>query len=75
MTKIFCIPADNEGNKLFLKDFREDNGRFFIKYRSTYNDISFQDVEIWKADGGRNFVITGDDGTVLWRFNVNLIVL
>ena len=65
---LVCIPADNVGNKLFLKDLRKEKDRYFVKYRSTYNDIPFIEVEIFETDGGKNFVITGDDGTVLWRF-------
>lgn len=70
MSTIACIPADNFGNKLFLKDVRENNGRLFIKYRSTYNDIPFIETEIYPADAGKNCIITGDDGTVIWRFSV-----
>lgn len=65
---IACIPADKVGNKLYLKELRQNGNRLFIKYRSTYNDIPFTEVEIYPADGGKNCVITGDDGTVLWRF-------
>lgn len=70
---ICCIPADNVGNKLWIKDFREDDKRAFIKYKSTYNDMPFKEVEIFTVDGGNNLVITGDDGTVLYRFSVNWI--
>jgi len=66
-TTIICIPADNEGNKLFLKDLRKDNERMFVKYKSTFNDIPFSETEIFNVDD--NYVITGDDGTVLWRFS------
>lgn len=68
MKNICAIPADNNGNKLFIKDLREGNGRTFVKYRSTYNDIPFKETEIYLTDGGTNFVITTDDGTVLFRF-------
>ena len=68
------IPADRDGNRLFLKDFREDKGRYFVKYKSTYNDIPFVDTEIWIVDGGKNFVITGEDGTILWRFPINILL-
>lgn len=70
---ICCIPADNNGNKLWIKDFREDGKRAFVKYRSTYNDIPFMEVEVFVVDGGKNLVITGDDGTVLFRFSVGWI--
>lgn len=68
MTIIVTIPADNKGNKLFLKDLRVENDKTFIKYRSTYNDIPFMEVELF-GDGKGNCIITGDDGTVLWRFS------
>jgi hypothetical protein len=70
---ICCIPADNNGNKLWIKDFREDGKRAFVKYRSTYNNIPFMEVEVFVTDGGKNLVITGDDGTVLFRFSVSWI--
>jgi len=70
---IACIPADNNGNKLWLKDFREKGKRIFIKYKSTYNNMPFREIEIFSADGGKNLVITGDDGTVLYRFSTDWI--
>lgn len=70
---ICCIPADNNGNKLWIKDFREDGKRAFVKYRSTYNDIPFMETELFAVDGGKNLVITGSDGTVLFRFSVGWI--
>jgi hypothetical protein len=69
---IACIPADTE-NKLFIKDFRMDNDRAFVKYRSTYNDIPFVETQIYSVDGGQNVAITGDDGTILFRFSMNWI--
>jgi hypothetical protein len=69
---IVCIPADNNGNKLWLKDFRVDDNKvsikYYIKYKSTYNDLPFEEVEIFLVDKNKNFVITGDDGTILFRF-------
>jgi hypothetical protein len=72
--EIACLPADNTGNKLWLKDFRQIEGRFYIKYKSTYNTMPFREVEIFNVDGGANFVITGDDGTILYRFPCQFIV-
>jgi len=69
MADIVTIPADGVGNLLFLKDVRRKDGRIFIKYRSTFNDVPFQEVELHSADGGINYVITGGDGTTLWRFS------
>ena len=73
MSTILCIPADNQGNKLFVKDLRVSNNRMFVKYKSTFNDIPFQETELFSADNGIDCVITGDDGTVLWRFSVKLL--
>ena len=70
---ILCIPADKSGNKLFIKDLREEKGRVFAKYKSTYNDVPFQETELFGADSGINCIITGDDGTVLWRFSIQLL--
>jgi hypothetical protein len=69
MSVICCIPADNNGNKLWIKDFRVDGKKSFLKYKSTYNDMPFMEVEVYLVDGGKNYVITGDDGTVLYRFS------
>ena len=73
MKTICCIPADNSGNKLWIKDFRRDGERFYVKYRSTYNDIPFMETDIYPVDGGKNMVITGSDGTVLFRFSIEWI--
>ena len=71
---IVAIPADNRGNLLFLKDFRKDeHGKMYIKYRSTYNDMPFTETEIWLVDNNQNFAIMGGDGTVIWRFSVGWI--
>lgn len=70
---ILAIPADKFGNKLFVKDLRKDKNRYFVKYRSTFNDIPFIETEIFSVDNGKNCVITGDDGTVLYRFSVEWI--
>ena len=68
MSNILCIPADNT-NKLFLKDFRVDKDKAFIKYKSTYNDIPWREIELG-SDGNGNATICGDDGTVLFRFSL-----
>jgi len=69
MAIVVCIPADNLGNKLFLKDIRRVDDKLFIKYRSTYNDIPFTETEIFIVDNGKNCAITGEDGTIIWRFS------
>jgi len=33
--------------------------------------MPFAETEIYAVDGGKNFVITGDDGTILYRFSAN----
>ena len=72
---IAMIPADKNGNKLFIKDFRVDEakGKYYAKYKSTFNDVPFMEVELNLADEGRNVTINGDDGTVLYRFATSYI--
>ena len=70
MKTIQALPLDNKGNLLFLKDFREENGRFYIKYRAMINDIPFQEDELYLVDDGKTFVITGNNGKALYRFPV-----
>ena len=70
MSVIACIKADNVGNKLWIKDYREDKEHLYLKYKSTYNDIPFTETEVFLVDEGKNCVITGEDGTVLYRFNI-----
>jgi hypothetical protein len=69
MTSIAMIPADNNGNFLFIKDFRREEQRMFLYYRSTFNTIPFRETEVFASDGGKNIIITGEDGTVLYRFS------
>ena len=72
MVKIAMIPADEQGNKLFIKDVRVDEKkRMFVKYKSTYNDIPFMETELYGVDNGRNCAICGDDGTILYRFSID----
>ena len=74
MSHIAMIPADNNGNKLFIKDFRvDDKGRAFIKYKSTFNDVPFMEVDLDIIDEGKVATINGDDGTVLYRFSTHFI--
>ena len=70
MSTILCIPADGFGNKLFIKGMKVENNRIFVQYRSTYNDIPFAETELFSVDEGRNCAILSDNGTVLYRFNV-----
>ena len=66
MNKIQSVPIDREGNLLFLKNFEFKENKFFVEYRSMINEIPFQKVEVFPTDDS-NFVITGNDGTVLYR--------
>lgn len=68
MNTIICVPADSD-NKLFMKDVRIDGQKLFVKYRSTYNNIPFRETELIPVDSGKNLAITGNDGTVLFRFS------
>ncbi len=68
---IAAIPTDKTGGKLFIKDFRQDKDKAFVKMRSTYNDIPFFEVQLFQQDD--NCVICGDDGTVLYRFSIDWI--
>ena len=69
MENTAMIPVDNNGNMLFVKNFTRKDDRFFVDFKSTYNSIGFTNREIYLADEGKNFVICGDDGTVLYRFS------
>lgn len=66
---IYFIPADQLGGKLILKNYRKEGDKHFIEYRTTYNDIPFQEIEIFLIEEDGIFVITGDDGTVLYTFS------
>jgi hypothetical protein len=68
MSNIVCVPADESGNKLFLKELVIKEKHVYVKYRSTYNDIPFQETELFNDILG-NYTICGEDGTVLWRIN------
>ena len=67
---IAMIPADNIGNKIYIKDLRiAEDKKVFVMFRSTYNDMPFIEVELGSVDSGKNCAIFGDDGTVLYRFS------
>ena len=70
---IVTIPVDSSGGKLYLKDLREDKDRIFVKYKSSINNVPWQEVEVFIVDGGKNAAITGEDGTILWRFNIGYL--
>lgn len=68
---ILCIPADSNGNKLWIKNFEKLDNKLYLEYKSTYNDIPFRRTEIFISND--NLIITGDDGTILYRFPSMLI--
>ena len=68
--QIAAIPVDWQGNLLFVSNFVNKEGRFFVDVKSTLNDMPLHEEEIFLTDNNQNFVITGDDGTVLYRFSV-----
>lgn len=70
---IAAIPADSIGNKLFVKDLRIDKYKVFVKYKSTYNQVPFFEVELNIIDEGKVATINGDDGTVLYRFSTGFL--
>ena len=70
MKIIQSIPINREGDLLFLKEFREDNGRFFIKFKSMMNEIPFKEEELFLVDENQNFVILGGNGKPVFRFPV-----
>jgi hypothetical protein len=72
--KILTIKADKDGNKLFIKHFSKMNNRMFCEYKSTYNDMPFQHVELFFDDKG-NVTILDGTGVVMWRFSYELIKL
>ena len=70
---IAMIPTDSIGNKLFIKDLRIDENKVFVKYKSTYNQVPFFEVELNIIDEGKVATINGDDGTVLYRFSTGFL--
>jgi len=65
--KIQSVPINRDGDLLFLKEFEQTEKGFFIKYRAMINDIHFQRTEIYPIDSNNFFVITGGDGTIIYR--------
>lgn len=75
MNTIVSIPADEEGNKLFIKHFHTLNNKMFCSYRSTYNDMPFQETELFSVDNNQNVAILDGTGAVMWRFNKRFLNL
>ena len=70
METIQAIPINRNGDLLFIKDFARNEDKMFLSYRSMINDIPFQRQQVFEHQN--NVLITGDDGTVLYRFPIQL---
>jgi hypothetical protein len=72
---MIMIPVDRQGNKLFVKDFQKgEEGRMFLEYKTTLNDIPFRKTEVFFVDMCKNIAITGSDGTILYRFSAGFLM-
>ena len=74
MVSIQALPINREGDLLFLKGFRKENDKFFISYRAMTNDIPFTETEIFSVDNGSAFVITGDNGIIIYRIPTQYVI-
>ena len=70
MKTIQSIPINRNGDLLFIKDFEQKDGSLFLSYRAMVNDIPFQRTQVFEHQG--NILITANNGTVLYRFPVQL---
>lgn len=70
MKLIQSIPINRNGDLLFIKNFEQQNDKLFLEYRAMLNDIPFRREQVFEHEG--NILITGDDGTVLYRFPLQL---
>lgn len=67
--KIACIPADQEGGKLWIRNLTIEDNQPFIEYKTTYNDMPWAKTPTYPIEDGKFFVITGDDGTILYTYS------
>lgn len=72
MKTIQSIPINRNGDLLFIKDFEVIDGKMFLSYKAMINDIPFIRQQVFDHQG--NILITGDDGTVLYRFPIQLAI-
>ncbi len=72
MKTIQAIPINRNGDLLFIKNFEQKGNKLFLEYRAMVNDIPFRKQEVFEHQG--NLLITGDDGTVLYRFPIELAI-
>ena len=70
MKVIQSIPINRNGDLLFIKNFEQQNDKLFLEYRAMINDIPFQKTQVYEHQG--DILITGEDGTVLYRFPFEL---
>jgi len=63
-------PINRNGDLLFIKNFEQKENKLFLEYKSMLNDIPFQKAQVFEHQG--NILITGEDGTVLYRFPFEL---
>ena len=70
MKLIQSIPINRNGDLLFIKNFEQQNDKLFLEYKSMLNDIPFMKTQVFEHEG--MILITGEDGTVLYRFPFDL---
>lgn len=70
MKLIQSIPINRNGDLLFIKNFEQQNDKLFLEYKSMLNDIPFMKTQVFEHEG--MILITGEDGTVLYRFPIQL---
>ncbi|MHB8871604.1 MAG: hypothetical protein ACYC5G_04075 [Candidatus Doudnabacteria bacterium] len=70
MKTIQSMPINRNGDLLFIKDFEQKEGKLFLSYRAMINDIPFRREQVFEHEG--MILITGDDGTVMYRFPLQL---
>lgn len=70
MKTIQAIPINRNGDLLFIKNFEQQNDKLFLEYKSMLNDIPFVKTQVFEHQG--RCLITGEDGTVIYRFPFEL---
>jgi hypothetical protein len=70
MKLIQSIPINRNGDLLFIKNFEQKENKLFLEYKSMLNDIPFMKTQVFEHEGMT--LITGEDGTVLYRFPFEL---
>ena len=70
MKLIQSLPINRNGDLLFIKNFEQKENKLFLEYKSMLNDIPFRKTQVFEHEG--MILITGEDGTVLYRFPFEL---